>query len=186
MPSLVVMVEEQSAQEVLKVILPQVLPKGTQLTIIPHSGKSHLWKSMPKKLKAWNVPDAKFVVLQDQDSAECIKLKSELQDLCNRCRDGVLVRIACVELEAWYFGDLDAVSKAYDLKQLSELAQKKKFREPDKINNPKNELKKLIPLHQEIRGAKLIAPHMDIAGNTSQSFRAFITGIQRLFEEISP
>jgi hypothetical protein len=182
MPSLLVMVEEQSAKEVLDIVLPKILPKGTHYNIAVHSGKGALRKSIPIKLRAWNIPDTKFVVLYDQDSAECVQLKNDLQSLCNEHREGVLVRIACVELEAWYFGDLNAVGKAYDMKKLSELSQKAKFREPDKIRNPKNELKKLIPRHQQIIGAKRIAPHMNIAGNTSQSFNAFVTGVQSLFQ----
>ncbi len=177
--NLVFMVEELSMKEFLSILLPRVLPEAVTFKIIPHSGKTDLQHSIPHKLKAWNMPDTKFVVVQDQDSADCKVLKSELQQLCDSVISGVLVRIACVELEAWYWGDLHAISKAYN-KDLTGLANKALYRNPDCIQNPKQELKKFLPQHQQISGARSIAPHINIESNTSASFRIFISGIRRL------
>ncbi len=90
----------------------------------------------------------------------------------------VLIRIACRELESWYFGDLNAVSLAYN-KNVRDLAVKRKFRDPDKIGHPKEELLKLFPKHQQLDGAKRIAIHMDIKSNTSRSFCCFFEGLER-------
>ena len=57
---------------------------------------------------------------------------------------------------------------------------KKKFRVPDAIPDPKEELYRLIPEHQQISGAKRVAPHMDIERNTSASFQQFVRGVRRL------
>lgn len=84
--------------------------------------------------------------------------------------------------EAWYWGDLAAVSKAYG-KNLTALGRKKKYRVPDQIENPKHELKRYLPDMGQIDGARRIAPHMDIAANTSYSFRVFTQGILALCNE---
>lgn len=87
-----------------------------------------------------------------------------------------------MKLEAWYWGDLAAVSKAYG-KNLTALGRKKKYRVPDQIENPKHELKRYLPDMGQIDGARRIAPHMDIAANTSCSFRVFTQGILALCNE---
>lgn len=100
----------------------------------------------------------------------------------------VLIRIACKELEAWYFGDLPAVSKAYE-HDVAKLSQKAKYRNPDAIGNPKEELKKLFPKHQQLSGARKIAVHMDVTKNTSTSFRFFVSGVKKIVNgenEIAP
>lgn len=182
MSSLVVMVEEQSAKELLDIILPKLVPSGTALYVLKHSGKSDLRKSVPNKLRGWNTPDTKFVVLQDQDSADCYSLKQEWQTMCNNIREGVLVRIVCTELESWYFGDLLALERAY-VQKISYIIKKRKYRDPDKIKNPKKELQKLLPKYQPIDGAKKIGLHMDVDGNTSTSFNMFVSGIRKMFFE---
>ena len=91
----------------------------------------------------------------------------------------VLIRIPCRELESWYWGDIDAISKAFG-KDLSYLKNRKKYREPDRIGNPKQELKKLFPELGQIDGARKIAPFMNIEKNTSHSFQVFVQGIKTL------
>ena len=129
------------------------------------------------------MPDVKFVVVQDQDSNDCYVLKKELVDLCRKSNDKeCLVRIACHELESWYVGDLDAVSQAYG-KDLNWVRRKAAYRIPDSIINPKRELQKFLPEHQQILGAKKIAEHIDIESNTSESFRIFVSGVRSMVEE---
>ncbi len=90
-----------------------------------------------------------------------------------------MVRIACQEMEAWYFGDLNALARAYDKPKLLNLIRQKKYRVPDAIPAPKEDLRKLLPEHQQIIGAKRVAPLMDIERNVSTSFQQFISGIRR-------
>lgn len=176
---LVFLLEEESMKEVLDIILPQILPESVTFRTIPHRGKSDLETSIPHKLKAWRQPDTKFVIVRDQDSGDCIQVKKALEELAAPYGREVLIRIACRELEAWYFGDLKAVSSAYDV-DVEKLSKKKKYRNPDSIGNPKEELRKLFPKHQQIDGARRIAVHMDVNHNTSVSFNAFISGVRRL------
>ena len=176
---IIFLLEERSMKEVLDIILPKILPPEIAFKTIAHSGKSDLQASIPHKLKAWRQPGTKFVIVQDQDSADCVQLKKKLQELVKDSGREILIRIACHELEAWYFGDLNAVSNAYG-KDIRELAAKKKYREPDQIGNPKEELLKLFPKHQQVDGARRIAVHMDIENNCSESFRQFVSGVRRL------
>ena len=176
---LIFMVEEQSMKEVLNIILPKILPPDTEFRIIPHNGKSDLAASIPKKLQAWQNPDDRFVIVHDQDSNDCVSLKNELLKLCANSRNTCLVRIVCKELEAWYFGDLNAVSRAYG-KNLKNLSNKRKYRTPDTIANAKEEICKLISSHQQISGAQKIAPYMDIDKNTSHCFNVFVDGVRRI------
>lgn len=177
--TIIFLLEEKSMKELLDIILPKILPTDVEFKTIPHSGKNDLRKSIPNKLKAWRQPDVKFVIVQDQDSNDCKNLKKSLEDLSSSSGREVLIRIACHELEAWYFGDLKAVSQAYS-KDVTTLALKGKFRNPDLIVNPKEELLKIFPKHQQLDGARRIAVHMDIDNNNSTSFQYFIKGVKRI------
>lgn len=179
--TLVFLLEEKSMKYFLDGILPRILPEEVSYITIPHEGKSDLQKSIPKKLKGWTAKDVKFVIVQDQDSNDCRDLKQKLLSLCLQTEHEVLVRIACHELEAWYFGDLNAVSKAYGV-DLNDIKRKKQYRIPDDIVNPKNELKKFLPGHQQISGAKKIAEYIDVDNNISVSFQMFVEGVRRLCE----
>lgn len=180
---LVFLLEERSMKYLLDGILPVILPKDVAFQTIPHEGKNDLKKSIPIKLRAWNEPDVRFIVVHDQDSNDCTQLKSELLALCATAGKETLVRIACRELEAWYWGDLDAVEKAYSI-DLTKYRNKKKYRIPDNIMFPKEELRKIIPEHQQISGAKRIAQYMCVENNKSKSFQVFISGVRGLCRNI--
>ena len=44
-------------------------------------------------------------------------------------------------------------------------------------------MRKLFPRHQQIDGARKIAPYMDIENNRSESFQQFISGVLRLIHK---
>ena len=164
-------------------LLPKILPDGVTFQTIPHNGKHALVKSIPRKLRGWNEPgDVRFVILHDQDTKDCRELKKALLALCEGTGRQVLVRIACQEMESWYFGDMRALAIAYDNPKLSELPARKKYRTPDDIPSPKEELYRLIPEHHQIAGARKVAPHMNIEKNTSESFQQFVRGVRRFAE----
>lgn len=176
---LVFLLEESSMKELLDVLLPKILPEKVEFVTIPHEGKTDLKKSIPKKLKGWMEPEAKFVIVHDQDSNDCKVLKAELKELCEKYDRTVLIRIPCHELEAWYFGDLNAVSMAFG-RDLTKLEKKSKYRVPDQIQNAKKEIQKLLPEYGQREGARKIAQYMDIDANTSYSFRVFVDGVKKL------
>lgn len=180
---LVFLLEEPSTKYLLDELLPKILPEGVLFQTIPHNGKQALERSIPRKLSGWNEPgDVRFVILQDQDTKDCRELKKDLLALCEGTGRQVLVRIACQEMESWYFGDTQALAIAYDKPKLAKISAQKKYRIPDAIPSPKEELYRLIPEHHQIAGAKRVAPHMDIERNTSESFRQFVCGVRRLVE----
>jgi hypothetical protein len=135
------------------------------------------------RIRHWTNIDDRFVVIQDQDQGDCREVKKELHALCAESRMPVLIRTVCHELESWYFGDLTALSTAYG-RDYTYLANKKKYRDPDLIADPKNEIYKLCRQHQQMSGARLIAPHMRIEGNRSHSFNAFVLGVKKLAAEM--
>ena len=112
MTNLVFFLEEPSAREMLKGLLPRLLPGDTVPRYVVFEGKNDMKKQLPKKLRGWRAPDSRFVVLRDQDAADCVGVKSELAEICRKAgKRGALVRIACHALESWYLGDLNAVER---------------------------------------------------------------------------
>ena len=185
--NLVFMLEEESAKHLLKELLPRILSGFEQRVtcrLIPHQGKGDLQKSIPIKLKAWLAPNTFFIILHDQDSHDCKELKQKLQQLCaQRAKHEPLIRIICQELVAWYFGDLDAVEKAFPSFRANKYKNKRKFRNPDAINKPSNELKWIVRGFSKNIAAREIPRHMDIDSNASTSFNHLISGLQNLVKE---
>jgi hypothetical protein len=187
MTRLVFLLEEASMKEVLKVILPKVLPESICFILIPHEGKSDLEKSIPRKLRAWRDPATRFVVVRDADSADCRLVKKRLYKLCEEAgRPDALIRIVCKELESWFLGDLSAVEKAFSAKGISTRQDQKKFRIPDDLSNAKQELKRIVPRYQPLKGARAISRHMSLKENRSRSFQVFLEGVAKVLQEPSP
>jgi hypothetical protein len=183
MKEIVFLLEEPSMQEVLQVLAPSLIPNTVRCRFVPHDGISDLEKSIPRKLRAWVNPDARFVVVRDKHSADCRRVKQHLLTLCKEGRrPDTLVRIVCHELEAWFLGDLAAVEKAYRLKGIGKRQDQAKYRAPDRLANAEQELRRLAPHYQKIAGSRRVAPHMCIGDNKSHSFHVLIDGIRRLVE----
>ena len=177
------LVEERSMAEVLKVLLPRILPASWVLDenyfIRPHEGKSDLKRSIPKKLKGFaqhKEQTTGFIIIQDQDSNDCRQLKQELVALCKANQAPnikFLVRIVCHELEAWYLGDMKAIQAVFPRFNPARHLKKSLFRLPDTCQNPKTRLKDIVGDYQQIATAQMIAPYIDIEHNRSESFREY-------------
>lgn len=178
---IVFLLEEPSMEALLNGILPKVIT-GESYRLIPHEGKNSLLKSIPIKLKAWNMPDTKFVIVHDQDSNDCIDIKNKISELCRPYNRDVLIRIVCRELESWYFGDIQAVEKAYG-KNLNRIKNSNKYRDPDEIIDPKETIKRWVPELTQVDGASRISKYMDIENNRSHSFNVFIDGVRKMCNE---
>lgn len=151
---------------------------------MPHEGKQDLEKSIPRKLRAWTEPGARFCVIRDNDGADCRALKESLVELCRAGRrDDTLVRIACEELEAWYFGAPDALAKALSRDALRRIADRPRFRDPDAIAQPASVLAQLAPGFQKVSGARLMAQTLT-RENRSRSFGVLLAGLDRLAREL--
>jgi len=184
MKRLIFLLEEPSAEEMLKGILPKVLPSDVCPEFKVFEGKQDLEKGLYRTLKAWRIPDCAFVIIRDQDSGDCHDVKQKLMDLCRQGqRDGVLVRVACRELETFYLGDLAAVERGLKLTGLAKKQGNRKYREPDRLGNPSQELIRLTSgRYNKVAGSRAIGPQLDIEDNKSHSFKTLIAGIRKLVE----
>lgn len=180
MREFVFLLEEPSAQELLKVIVPQIIGDTYPTRYIVFDGKQDLEKRLTFKLKHYCNPAAVFVVVRDQDSGDCIKIKTELQKKCEESgKHHFLIRIPCHELETFYLADLSAVEKAFGV-FVTKLQNRKKYRNPDTLSNAKEELQKLCPAYTEVAGSKKIAPFMSVSNTRSISFFHLVNGIKKI------
>ncbi len=184
MKNMVCLLEELSAKEMLKAVLPKILPTDIQVRYMVFEGKQDLEKRVEQRLRAWQMPNTWFLIMRDQDNGDCISIKKELAlKIQNSGKaQNTLIRIACRELESFYLGDLRAVEKGLNIKGLSKLQKKTKFRLPDTIGNPVKELEKItLHAYQKVQGARSISPYLELDGtNTSVSFNVLIDGLRRL------
>jgi hypothetical protein len=177
--------EEPSAKAMLEGLLPRLLPSVTPVYIV-FEGKQDLYKRLQKRITGWLAPNSVFVVLCDKDSNDCVDLKHRLKALVPAEKQALtLIRIACHELESWYLGDLQAVETALMLSGLSNKQGSAKFRDPDKLGNPVQELFRLTKDHyQKVSGSALIGRCLSLDNNRSSSFTIFITGLKRLLQTV--
>ncbi len=179
---LVFLLEEASLAELLKIVVPRIVPEHVECRYVPHEGKTDLEKSIPRKLRAWRTPGVRFVVVRDKDRGDCHAVKERLIALCRAGnRPDSLVRIVCHELESWYLGDLKAVETAFAIRGLARRQNQKKYRDPDALANPVQELRRLVPRYQKIAGSRRIGHHLNLDTNCSHSFRVFLSGVHGLF-----
>ncbi len=184
MTELVCLLEEASAEELLKTICRKILPPGMQTRFIAFEGKQDLEKQVEKRLKNWLNTDSLFLIMRDQDTADCRKIKQNLLKKVAAAGKASrsCVRIACHELESFYLGDLAAVDMGLQLHGLARQQNKKKFRQPDSLENPAQELKKLTRgVYQKIAGSRAISNCLSLDGtNRSRSFNTLIAGLKKL------
>lgn len=175
---LVFFLEERSARDLLEGLLPLLLPPEMAIHYLVFDGKQDLERQLVRKLRGWQRPDSAFVVLRDQDAAECRTVKSKLVALVEQSdREPTLVRVACRELESWVLGDLEAVAQAFDKPHLKAYSSKATYRDPDRLVRPIESLRKFIPEYQKRDGARRVGPLLNPLRNQSESFRAFCDGI---------
>jgi hypothetical protein len=175
--------EEESMEHFLHGLLPRVIPKHyPSCLLLKHEGKSHLLQSLHTKLRAWRDPNARFIVLHDQDSNDCHALKQELVEVCrNANHQDAIIRIVCRELESWYLGNLSAVEEAFGLTALvKKYDNKARFRNPDTIGSPAEELMRIVPEYRKVSGSQSIGAVFDHTTVNSKSFEVFLTGLNRL------
>ena len=164
----------------LNALLPRIFPE-LNFQCVPHEGKNDLEKSIPRKLRAWREPGVQFVVLRDNDGADCFATKLHLQQICsNAGRPNTLVRIVCQELEAWYLGEPDAMAEAFEDEKLRGIGRKAKFRDPDNVRKPSHELERLVRSFQKVSGARSMARFLSRERNKSPSFQSLLSGIDKI------
>jgi len=187
-----VFVEEPSMEAAVRILMPKIVGE-TSFQVYQHRCKTELLRALPQRLQgyqAWIPETWRILVIVDRDDDDCAKLKAQLEriardhGLATRSapvagRFTVINRLAIEELEAWYFGDWEAVRAAYP-RVPATIPNRTRFRDPDAIaggtweafQNVLNKAGYFKTGLRKIEAARSIAPHMDPTRNSSQSFRA--------------
>ena len=176
----------------LEGILPRMLP-GYEFSINIFQGKGRLKKNLANRLHGYRrrlQQDSRLFVLVDCDDEDCRQLKAELEacaakaGLATRSQGGgawqVVNRIVVEELEAWYFGDWQAVCKAWP-RVKPNIPNRAAYRDPDAIKGGTWEAFERILKHAgyfraglaKIEAARTVSEHIDPTRNRSRSFSAF-------------
>ena len=167
--------------DLLNVLLHRLFP-GLEFRCIEHEGKQDLEKNVPRKLRAWREPGVRFVVMRDQDSADCRMVKARLKERCDKGgRADTLVRVVCRELEAWYLGDVESLADAFPASagRLRRKLRGSRYRDPDAVATPAKKLADLIPEFSKRSGARAMGARLT-RENRSRSYRVFLAGVERL------
>jgi len=188
------LVEEPSMEAFLRALLPRLLPQDRTFEVHPFQGKSDLLAKLEARLRAyasWLPPHWRLVVVVDRDDDDCLVLKRQLEAIASRAglrtRSSagndpwqLVNRVAIEELEAWFFGDWDAVRQIYP-RTPANLPSRQGFRDPDAIAGGTWEaLERLLQRHGYVPGglrkidtARAIGAVLDPQRSRSASFRAF-------------
>ena len=178
----------------LRALLPRLLPQDRTFDVRVFQGKRDLLQKLESRLRAyarWLPDECRIVVMVDRDNDDCHALKAQLEKAAGRAglltrsranaRPWQLVnRVVIEELEAWYFGDWQAVRAAYP-KVSETIPNKAAYRVPDAIEGGTWEaFERILRQHGYFRTglrktetARAIAPHIDPARSRSHSFGLF-------------
>ena len=189
-PHVEVLTEEPSMEAFLEVLLPRLMPQAT-FSVHSFQNKQNLLRKLGSRLRAyekWLPENYRIAVLIDRDNGDCLELKEQLESIAigsglvtrTRIRDGrwqVVNRIVVEELEAWYFGDWEAVCRAYP-RTSANIPRKAAYRHPDSIKGGTWEAFERILQRcgyfegglRKVEAARAIARFVDPARNRSDSF----------------
>lgn len=182
-------VEELSMEVALHELLPRLLGR-LSFRILSYQGKDDLLRKLPDRLRgyrSWSRSGCRVLVLVDRDNDDCHELKRRMEQaaaqagLVTRSAAGgrdytVVNRVVIEELEAWYFGDWEAVRAAY---RSVPATPPPRYRDPEAILGGTWEAFQRVLQRagyfvgglRKIEAARAIAPHWNIDANTSHSFR---------------
>lgn len=198
-------VEEPSMEAFLIDFIPRNVPMEAGWKIIDHGSKWQLLRRLPDRLRGYaKMPyhyRPRTLVLVDKDDDDCAVLKSELERICllsqltsrtsaaGTATFDVINRIVIEELEAWYFGDVVALTQAWPGVSTT-LGQQAKFRDPDAIAGGTHEtLLRVLQRAGYFRGldrlpkidsARRMGSMVERTRNQSASFQQFVTGLDEL------
>lgn len=172
MKNWVFFLEEPSAQDFLEGYLERFQLTEVALHFQVFEGKQDLEKQLERRIKHWRLPNSRFLVMRDQDSGDCVRIKEKLRGLCTSAgREEAVIRIACRELESFFVGDWAAVAMAFEKPSLVSRARTAKFRIPDSLGSPSRELKNALSTYSKRDGARRISRNLDPNRNQSVSFQ---------------
>ena len=182
---IVFFLEESSMEVFLEALLSRLFPDLIFQCVV-YNGWADLEDSVPGILRNWHMPGDRFVVVRDSNGYDCHSLKQRIVASCKETgRDDVLVRIVCQELEGWYLGDFVALAEAYDSPKVLQHQIKARFRNPDLVRKPSDEVAKLVGPYRKMEAARRLGTRrlgslIDGQRNRSRSFQVFVEGVRRL------
>ena len=193
-----ILVEEASMEAALRVLVPKIV--DLDFEVYQHDSKPELLARLPSRLAgyaAWMPASWRIFVIVDRDTDRCVALREQLDAIAvsaglrPEAKAGparqVVNRIAIEELEAWFFGDWDAVRAAYP-RVAATVPAKQAYRDPDDIRGGtwealERELQAAGYFKAGLQKRKLareIAQHVDPDRNRSASFRRFRDALRAL------
>ena len=191
---LIFLVEEPSMEAFLRQLLPGRIPEDVTYEMHSFQCKDDMLLKLEDRLRSyakWLPEDWHIIVLVDRDRDDCLVLKQKLEDRASRT--GLISRSAATnsvwqlvnrvvveELEAWYFGDPNAICEAYPRVTLNTFKQAR-YRSSDgiaggtwealqRVLQRKNYFKTGLP---KTLVAREIGSRMDPKRNRSPSFQVF-------------
>lgn len=193
------LVEEPSAEKALHNLLPRIIHGEHSFRVITYQGKRDMLSKLPSELKGyakWIPDEFRIIILIDRDDSDCHELKQSLNQYASDAglitksasenhRFTVLNRIAIEELEAWFFGDSNAVRTAYP-RVSKNFERKARYRNPDAIKGGTCEaLERILQAGgyfkgglRKIEAANEISKYMEPLHNRSKSFQVFWSGLE--------
>lgn len=193
------LLEEPSAEVALKAILPKILSSDVTFDFLIFEGKDDLLNNLSARLKGyrWIPDDWRIIVLVDKDREDCRELKAKLEMAAHEANFmtkssaipgggfQVVNRLAIEELEAWFFGDIEAMRAAYPRISVN-LQSQARYRNPDAISGGTYEALERLLIQKNYYRERLhkptvaqnIAQHMEPNRNRSKSFKVFVDGLK--------
>jgi len=181
---IVILSEERSMRDTLVALFARYYPsllEGVHWQIIYFQGKADLEKNFPHKMRSWSHRSPHFIILRDNDGADCQVIKERLRLRAAPTGKPFHIRLVCQELEAWFLGDLAAVEAAYPSSRATRFQETAKYRNPDNINNASDELSRLTNVTGKTSKASAIARHLDLTRNRSHSIQVLFRTLADFF-----
>ena len=188
------LVEEPSMEVFLRELLPRILSADCDFEIHPFQGKLDLLGNLGNRLRGyaqWLPDDWRILVIVDRDDDDCRQLKQRLEDVASganlrtRSQAGgrpwqLVNRVVIEELEAWYFGNWEAVRSAYP-RVSPTIPNQSRYRNPDSVQGGTWEAFERILKGRgyfrtglrKMEAARTVAAYIDPARNRSHSFTKF-------------
>lgn len=193
------LLEEPSAEAMLVNLVPRIIGADVSFSTHVFGGLSEMQSKLEARLRgyvAWLPDDHRIVILRDRDAEDCMSIKRELEEMCmrvglttrrNPAASGdyqVVTRLAIEELEAWFFGDVEAMCTAFP-RVPPTLASRARYRDSDAITGGTWEaLERVLQSVgyyktglRKIDVAGRISEHMVPARNRSVSFGHFVEAL---------
>ena len=189
------LVEEPSMEAFLQEILSRTVT-GCTFGIHAFQGRPDLIRNLQGRLRGyakWITSGYRIVILLDRDSDDCHDLKHQLEDMAANaglisrsegCSWQIVNRIVIEELEAWYFGDWQAVCCAYP-NVPGTVPNQARYRNPDAISGGTWEaFQRILQRNgyfktglRKVEAARAIGAHINPSRNRSRSFSTFYNAI---------